>query len=623
MNRKSSVRKLLALLLFLAAFMLLLTACYVPADDKSSDTGYVQTTGQVFQTIAPSATPSPVPTPTPTPIVITPTPVPPAWQTANPGGSGTFVSPTATPDSSAFVPATTRPPIITNPPDVVGATATPYSGVAANTPAPTVGTLKSGASGSEVRALQQRLKDLGFYSGKVDGKFGAGTEQAVKAFQKASGLKADGAAGSKTMAALNAHSAVRVTATPKVTATPRPTSTPRTNLYLSLGSKSDHVKTLQKRLMELGYLSGVASNSYNGPTEYAVKAFQKRAGLWDDGTAGPETLSTLYSSTAPKAKQLAATTGESLYEGENGDAVRAMQRRLKELGYLSGSVDGSYGSATTNAVRTFQTANGLTADGVAGTATLNRLYASNAAPYSGSSAASSSAAQSGSSSLEQNNSGSEVRRLQNRLKELGFYKGKVDGNFGPETVTAVMNFQKSRNLTVDGKVGSATMTALYSTSYSVSYTLLKEGSSGNDVKTLQYTLYELGYYKNSVDGKYGASTSAAVKAFQARNGLSVTGLADSRTQEVLYSSKAKAAPSSSSSGSTFATLRLGDSGEDVMEMKDVLLQLGYKPTSGTDVFDAKTEQAVREFQERNGLAADGVAGRDTLEALYSESAIGK
>ena len=48
------------------------------------------------------------------------------------------------------------------------------------------------------------------------------------------------------------------------------------------------------------------------------------------------------------------------------------------------------------------------------------------------------------------------------------------------------------------------MTALYSTSYSVSYTLLKEGSSGNDVKTLQYTLYELGYYKNSVDGKYGA-----------------------------------------------------------------------------------------------------------------------
>lgn len=619
MKKNQPARKLLALLLCLAAVGLLLTACYVPADDKSSNTGYVQSTAQNFQTLAPSPTPTPTWAPTPTPVVITPQ-VP----TATPGpNAGTITVPTATPSPDAFVPATTRP-VITNPPDVTGVTATPYSGIGGvNTPTPTVGVLKSGTSGSEVRKLQQRLKDLGFYSGKVDGDFGAGTEQAVKAFQRASGLKADGQAGERTLAALNAPNAVRITATPRVTATPRPTNTPRTNLYLSLNTKSDHVKTLQARLIALGYLSGVTGKVFNGPTEYAVKAFQQRAGLVQDGTAGPDTLKAIYAAGAPKARQLAATTGESLYEGEKGEGVRAMQRRLKELGYLKGSVDGSYGAATANAVRSFQSANGLKADGAAGTATLNKLYASSA--VSASSAAAGTAQQretsSSSGTLEQNTSGSEVKRLQNRLKELGFYRGKVDGNYGPDTVTAVMNFQRSRNLTVDGKAGSATLAALYSDSYTVSYAMLKSGSSGNNVKTLQYTLYELGYYKGSVDGNYGSGTVAAVNAFQARNGLPATGIADSRTQEVLYSSRAKAAPSTG--GGKFTTLRLGDSGEDVMEMKDVLLQLGYKPSTGNDKFDARTEQAVREFQERNGLAVDGVAGSDTLEALYSESAIGK
>ncbi len=614
MKKNKSVRKLLALLLCLAAAALLLTACYVPADDKSTPTGRVQSTAQNFQTIAPSPTPTPTWAPTPTPIVITQAPA------SSAPGTGSVTAPTATPTPDVFVPATTKP-VITNPPDVTSVTPTPYSGGSVTTPAPTVGLLKSGASGSEVRQLQQRLKDLGYYTGKVDGDFGAGTEQAVKDFQKANGLKADGQAGEKTLKALNSTTAVKATATPKITATPRPTATPRTNLYLSLNTKSDHVKTLQDRLIKLGYLSGVAGKVFNGPTEYAVKAFQQRAGLVQDGTAGPETLKAIYANSAPKAKQLAATTGESLYEGEKGEGVRAMQRRLKELGYLTGSVDGSYGSATAAAVRSFQSANGLKADGIAGTATLNKLYAGTAVPAGSASAASGAKVTASTGSLEQNTTGSDVKRLQNRLKELGFYRGKVDGTYGPDTVTAVMNFQKSRNLTADGKAGPTTLAALYSDNYTVSYTMLTSGSTGNSVKTLQYTLYELGYYKGSVDGTYGSGTIAAVNAFQSRNGLPATGIADSKTQEVLYSSKAKAAPSAS--GGKFTTLRLGDSGEDVMEMKDVLLQLGYKPSTGNDKFDAATERAVREFQERNGLAVDGVAGSDTLEALYSESAIGK
>lgn len=62
--------------------------------------------------------------------------------------------------------------------------------------------LRVGAKGQDVRRLQQALKDRGFSPGNVDGEFGAGTEQAVLAFQRSEGLLADGVAGPRTQAAL-------------------------------------------------------------------------------------------------------------------------------------------------------------------------------------------------------------------------------------------------------------------------------------------------------------------------------------------------------------------------------------------------------------------------------------
>lgn len=58
---------------------------------------------------------------------------------------------------------------------------------------------KLGSRGDEVRSIQKKLKNLGFYSGSIDGIYGVGTQSAVKAFQKSCGLTADGIAGSKTL----------------------------------------------------------------------------------------------------------------------------------------------------------------------------------------------------------------------------------------------------------------------------------------------------------------------------------------------------------------------------------------------------------------------------------------
>ncbi len=70
-----------------------------------------------------------------------------------------------------------------------------------------VAVLRQGAKGSEVKEVQRRLKQWGYYTGSVDGVFGAGTRSAVIAFQKKNGLKADGVVGKATYKALGMTSA--------------------------------------------------------------------------------------------------------------------------------------------------------------------------------------------------------------------------------------------------------------------------------------------------------------------------------------------------------------------------------------------------------------------------------
>lgn len=70
--------------------------------------------------------------------------------------------------------------------------------------------LKQGATGGEVKELQRRLKQWGYYSGSVDGVYGPQTVKAVKYFQQKNGLKVDGIAGKSTFAALGMNDSVKV-----------------------------------------------------------------------------------------------------------------------------------------------------------------------------------------------------------------------------------------------------------------------------------------------------------------------------------------------------------------------------------------------------------------------------
>ena len=79
------------------------------------------------------------------------------------------------------------------------------------------------AQGGRMKDIQQALKNSGYYDGKVDGVKGKGTKKAIKAFQKANDLKADGVVGSRTWELLSKHLSGEAPAqAPVATAPPRP-----------------------------------------------------------------------------------------------------------------------------------------------------------------------------------------------------------------------------------------------------------------------------------------------------------------------------------------------------------------------------------------------------------------
>ena len=97
-----------------------------------------------------------------------------------------------------------------------------------------------------------------------------------------------------------------------------------------------------------------------------------------EATATPEPTATPTITPVPEPTITPNTAYTLLRKGSKGEEVRKLQTRLKELGYLTGNIDGSYGNATRSAVLRFQKANHLSADGEAGKATLTILYES---PY--------------------------------------------------------------------------------------------------------------------------------------------------------------------------------------------------------------------------------------------------
>lgn len=132
--------------------------------------------------------------------------------------------------------------------------------------------------------------------------------------------------------------------------------------------------------------------------------------------------------------------------------------------------------------------------------------------------------------------GSSVRKMQNRLAELGYPVGKVDGVFGNDTLLAVHLFQCAINYTERSYASASMLKKLYAKDAPVydPYAPLKNGDKGTDVLLMQTRLHDLGYDPGKLDGKYGPNTVAAVAQFQSVALLVVTGDADQNTLIALF-----------------------------------------------------------------------------------------
>lgn len=140
-----------------------------------------------------------------------------------------------------------------------------------------------------------------------------------------------------------------------------------------------------------------------------------------------------------------------------------------------------------------------------------------------------------------------IKALQYLLRRQGFYKSKLDGQFGPQTTCAVKAFQRSRGLIVDGVVGPQTWQRLVVT--------LRRGSRGNAVKAVQSAFsyfyseggpveFEPFYEKDSNldgDGVFDAQTERAVRKFQEGEGLRVDGVVGPETWCALVGGTVKSA----------------------------------------------------------------------------------
>ncbi|MCJ7726165.1 MAG: peptidoglycan-binding protein, partial [Acidimicrobiia bacterium] len=150
-------------------------------------------------------------------------------------------------------------------------------------------------------------------------------------------------------------------------------------------------------------------------------------------------------------------TGTRLLKiGARGTDVRQLQQALKAGGYDPGGVDGVFGAKTATAVRAFQQARGLSVDGVVGPQSRSTIASMlEVGQYSG-------ALSPTGPILRPGDRGEHVRQIQAVLKSAGYEPGAIDGVYGPKTVAAVEEFQRTAGIGVDGKVGPVTRRSLAS-----------------------------------------------------------------------------------------------------------------------------------------------------------------
>ena len=146
--------------------------------------------------------------------------------------------------------------------------------------------------------------------------------------------------------------------------------------------------------------------------------------------------------------------------------------------------------------------------------------------------------------LSKGDTGTKVRELQHRLRQLDWFSGDITGRYAASTVTAVEGFQGKRELETTGAVDATTWSSLTSRTreptddemhnrLTPGPALMARGASGDRVRDLQARLKQIAWFSGPVTGTYAAATASAVEGFQGKRAIPVTGEVDQRTWDRL------------------------------------------------------------------------------------------
>ena len=163
------------------------------------------------------------------------------------------------------------------------------------------------------------------------------------------------------------------------------------------------------------------------------------------------------SSATPTAKPKPTQPEALLEPGDRGEKVRELQHRLRQLEWYSGSISGTYRSATTKAVKGFQDKRKITTTGRVDQRTWTVLAAMTRTPTR---AERHNVLVPGPALLKRGSSGTRVRDLQARLKQIGWFSVPVTGSYGSTTAASVRGFQGKRQIPVTGEVDQRTLNRL-------------------------------------------------------------------------------------------------------------------------------------------------------------------
>lgn len=256
--------------------------------------------------------------------------------------------------------------------------------------------IKQGQSSGCVVELQNLLKKWGYNPGTVDGIFGANTLSAVKSFQSAKKLTVDGLVGANTKAALYASPSSVSISSAYATRTSGTTNDAYGYVVVTTGTTSK--VTFQFNGNSTIYAvtkAGSLTSTWGSPATATVSSDKRNWTVTNDRLgAGTRTVTVTAYDSAGRASGTKSftitvttppTTGNYLQssacpsiikQGQSGACVTELQNLLKKWSYNPGTVDGIFGANTLSAVKSFQSAKGLTVDGLVGANTKSALYGS-------------------------------------------------------------------------------------------------------------------------------------------------------------------------------------------------------------------------------------------------------